>query len=375
MIIGAGASGLMCAGLLAEQANNATVTLLEKNSKIGKKLAATGNGRCNFTNLHMNEDCYYSDTDWIAGVLDRVSPEKVIQQFAKWGVLHRERDGYVYPYTNQAGTVIRSLGQACENGNIEIELECSVKSLHGKTKKRGFEVVTSKGTISCGVLVVATGGSANKESGGDDSGYEMLTKLGLQVTSLYPGLTGLVSPGKWWKSVAGTRIQGVFSLVADGETIPGEKGEIQIVKDGVSGIPVFQLCRFAAEVLARKKKVWGSIDFVPTLSVEQLMTWMEQHGLYGIVPEKWLPVLDGKTAKEIKNFSFPITDTFGIHRAQVTAGGVALEQVDCHTMEVKDMPGMYLLGEVLDVDGKCGGYNLHFAWASAILAAESIQKK
>lgn len=375
VIIGAGASGLMCAALLAGDKNDYTITILEKNTKIGKKLAATGNGRCNFTNLHISTECYYADPNWINKVLDNVSPVEVIEQFAKLGVLHRERDGYVYPHTNQAGTVVRALEQACIQENIRIELDCFVKSFHKKSKKTGFEVVTTKGTILCQILVVATGGRANKETGGDASGYEMVKKLGLFVTPLYPGLTGLICPGRMWKNVAGTRIQGAFSLKIDESIIHGETGEIQIVKDGVSGIPVFQLCRFAAEAIEKQKKVYGIIDFVPSLSVEELDSWMGQHGLQGIVPEKWLSVLEGKTANEIKNYTFTVSDTFGIDRAQVTAGGVALEQVNCSSMEVKDISNLFLLGEVLDVDGICGGYNLHFAWASAILAAQAMKER
>ena len=378
VIVGAGASGLLCAGLLAKKgigkrkSSSLSITILEKNNRIGKKLSATGNGRCNFTNLHMQTDCYYGGNDWLEVVLGRVTPQKVIDQFAAMGILHRERDGYVYPHTNQAGTVIRALGKACEAERIHIELDCFVKEIYKKSKKEGFEVSTSKGTISCRILVVAAGSAAGKESGGDTSGYELVQRLGLHVGTIYPGLTGLHCPGKWWNRVAGTRIQGRFSLLVDGEEKKGETGEIQIVKDGVSGIPVFQLCRVAAEALEKGKRVQGIIDFVPALSGEELQRWSERHGIQGLVPEKWLSVLEPQDVSMLKNYTFDVTETFGLERAQVAAGGVELSQVDPDSMEVRQVPGLFLLGEILDVDGKCGGYNLHFAWATAMLAADAI---
>lgn len=379
MIIGAGAAGLLCAALLVEarreQKWSGTITILEKNNKIGKKLSATGNGRCNFTNLHMTEQCFYGEKNWISSVIQEVTPQDVIGVFRKLGVLHREKDGYVYPHTNQAGTVVRSLEQSCRTGMVDIKLECMVKAVHKSKEKSGYEVVTSQGTIFCQVLVMATGSGANSETGGDSFVYELVRKLGLSVTPVYPGLTGLYCGGNWWKQVAGTRVQGSFSLIIDGKEIIGETGEIQIVKDGVSGIPVFQLCRVAEEAVAHGKKVKGVIDFVPHLTQRELEQWRNQYGLNGVVPEKWISVLEDKKTENIKHFEFDILKSFGMKRAQVAAGGVSLKQVDCHTMEAKNDPNLFLLGELLDVDGMCGGYNLHFAWATAMLSAREIQKR
>lgn len=373
IIVGAGAAGLFCAALLARKLEGqVSITVLEKNNRIGKKLSATGNGRCNFTNLHMGTDCYYGDSQWLQKVLEKVTPQMVIDIFHEFGVFHREKDGYVYPHTNQAGTVIHALEKMCERDEIEIELDCFVKGIYRKSKKQGFEVVTSKGTIQSRVLVVATGGAAGKEAGGDASGYEIVKKLGMNVSPVYPGLTGLKCEGKLWKKVAGTRIQGTFSLLVDGKEYKGETGEIQIVKDGVSGIPVFQMCRVAAQALEHGHKVQGKIDFVPALSKEELSEWLSHHGIEGIVPQKWIDCIKTKNAHDIKNYMFDIVDTFGMERAQVTAGGVLLSQVNAQTMQVSEIPHLYLLGELLDIDGKCGGYNLHFAWSTALLAAKEI---
>lgn len=381
IIVGAGASGLLCGGILAQKNVHKSdgspffITILEKNNKIGKKLSATGNGRCNFTNLQMTAERYYCDSDWLNKILYRITPQKVIKQFAQMGVLSRERDGYVYPHTNQAVTVVRSLQQSCQSEQLQVELDCFVKSVHKKTKKEGFEVVTSKGTMSCRWLIVATGSAAGKEAGGDASGYELMKQLGLSLAEIYPALTGLRSSGKWWKQVAGTRIQGTFSLLVDNLFYQGETGEIQIVKDGVSGIPVFQLCRVAAKALEQGKRVRGVIDFVPSLSEEEVHIWIKQHGIQGLVPEKWIGVLKSAKDFSLKKYTFDITETFGLERAQVAAGGVMLDQIDVDSMEVKEIPNLFVLGELLDVDGKCGGYNLHFAWATAMLAAEEMANR
>ncbi len=373
-LIGAGAAGLLCGSLLAEQ--GIPVMILEKNNRVGRKLSATGNGRCNFTNLHMNENCYYGDAAWIQSVLQQIRPERVIRLFEHYGIWHREKNGYVYPHTNQASTVVDMLVHACQKQQVTILTECAVKKAEQR-EDGNFYIQTAKGSFQCRYLILATGGKAGKETGGDGSGYLLARRLGHTVAPVYPALTGLICQGDFWPKVAGTRIQGQFSLEIDGKRIEGEKGEIQIVKNGVSGIPVFQLCRVAAEAIVQGRQVEGVIDFVPSLEEKMVAEWIRCHGLAGILPEKWLPLAHG-TADAItfvKNFHFPVRDTFGIERAQVTAGGILLEQVCAETMESRIHKNLFVLGELLDVDGKCGGYNLHFAWSTAMIAAEEIRKR
>lgn len=372
VIVGAGASGLLCGALIAKEGKS--VVILEKNNRLGRKLLATGNGRCNFTNKYMKSACYYGKEDWIQAVLEKITPEDVIRCFASFGVLHRERDGYVYPHTNQAITVVNGLHRFCQQTGVTIELECNVRHIQ-KRENDTFEIRTDKGEIVSKELVLATGGTAGKESGGTADGYVLAKELGHKISTCYPGLTGLISKGKLWKQVAGTRIQGNFSILIDEKRKEEECGEIQIVKNGVSGIPVFQLCRVVAKAIAEGKKVEGLIDFVPSMTEEELADWIDLHGKEGVVPAKWLPVLQNSTAKQIKAYRFDIEDTFGMERAQVTAGGVPLGEVEVDTMESKKNRHLYLTGELLDVDGKCGGYNLHFAWSTAILAAEAIIKR
>ncbi|MEE3468306.1 MAG: aminoacetone oxidase family FAD-binding enzyme [Eubacterium sp.] len=375
VIVGAGASGLMSACLLA--CSGKSVLVLEKESRVGRKLSATGNGRCNLTNLDMDWKHYYGDRSWVDTVLQQVSPERVIGVFEELGVLTREKDGYVYPHSNQAATVIGALYRGCRKPGITIELEQRVTEVLREPDR--FEVVTEDRSYECDTLLLATGGPAGLEQGGCDDGYGFLRSLGHTVTTVYPGLTGMHAAGRWWKDVAGTRVQGGFTLFVDGKRQGTEVGEIQITKTGVSGIPVFQMCRLAAEGLSSDKQVYGEIDFVPAMDQVACERWIAMNGIEGLVPTKWIAVLgNGKKtaaqlAKEIKHFEFTITDTYGIEKAQVSAGGVPVGEVSPESFASRRCPGLYVLGELVDVDGLCGGYNLHLAWSSAILATEDIK--
>ncbi len=371
VVVGAGASGMLCAGILSGQ--GLSVALLEKNSRVGKKLSAAGNGRCNFTNIHMDADHYYGDRAWIKNVIDRITPEAVIQLFYQCGVYAREKDGYVYPHTNQASTVVCALEDLCRRQHVSIRTDSPVRDIE-KMTDGGYLVTIPSGKIRCTYLVIATGGKAGKESGGDGSGYMLVRSLGHSVTDIEPGLTGLRCRGDIWSRVAGTRVQGKFTLFVDGERQAAETGEIQIVRDGVSGIPVFQLCRIAAGALREGREVTGKIDFVPSMNQMETAAWIHQHGLAGLLPEKWIPLAESSKdpLNFVKGYEFVIEDTFGIDRAQVTAGGVPVSQIHVETMESKLLRNLYLLGEIIDIDGKCGGYNLHFAWSSAMIAANEI---
>lgn len=377
VIVGAGASGLLCGGLLA--ASGISVTILEKNKRPGRKLAATGNGRCNFTNRDLTSDKYYGDKEWLSQVLDGFLAEEIIRLFESIGIYHREKDGYIYPYTNQAVTVTEALEKFCTENGAGIVLECKVTGIHKNKEQTGYRVRTPEGEIRCQYVILATGGKASAELGGDGSGYKLARSLGHTMVSVCPGLTGLVCDGTFWQKVAGTRIQGCFSLITDyRQRIEGECGEIQITKEGVSGIPVFQLSRIAAKALAAGQTVEGEIDFVPSMTVEQIKDWVEHFGMDGLVQKKWCDFFRRRAegTKELKQFRFGIKSTFGMERAQVTAGGIRTDEVDSSTMESHINPNLFLLGEILDIDGKCGGYNLHFAWVCAYRAAkEIIQRK
>lgn len=383
LIIGAGASGMMCGALLGKMGKR--VLILDKNARPGKKLCATGNGSCNFTNLQMTPACYFGERSFIKSVLRQFTPEHAVKLFEDIGIYHKERGNYCYPQNGQASTVVEFLADTCRENGVQIFLDTYVsKTIH---KKDGYEVICEDGNrFLCGILILAAGGLANPSLGGTGSGYELGRSLSHTVTRLYPGLTGLKARGQEWKQLAGVRMQGTVSLYSDGTFIKCESGEIQLVRDGISGIPVFQLCRLAAQELKKKREVQCRIDFFPELTVNELSRWMDVHGiekLEGLVHKKWVPILKGRqgkkensktTARLLKAYPVVISDTFGMERAQVTAGGIDTREVDPQTMESRLHKGLYLLGELLDVDGICGGYNLHFAWATAVICSHAIAR-
>lgn len=379
IIVGAGASGLMCGYLLGRDGRD--VCVIEKNSSAGKKLLATGNGRCNFTNRRMSADNYFGDPEFIRAVLSRADDRTAIQLFEEIGIYHRERDGYCYPYSGQASTVVDLLVEGCARQGVRFRFDTKVsKILH----KSGEYVIQCKNgdRYRCGKLVLASGGKAAGSLGGDGSGYKLCRSLSHHVTQLYPGLTGLRAEGGEWKALAGVRMQGRASLVIDGRAVRCESGEIQIVKDGISGIPVFQLCRLAAAGLSKGSLVSVFLDFVPEREEAWLEEWLEGQGiqkLSGLVHKKWCRVLEeraagspSKLARMLKRYEVSVSDTFGFERAQVTAGGIVTDEICPETMESKLQEGLYMIGELLDVDGMCGGYNLQFAWSTAYICAAAI---
>lgn len=375
VIIGAGASGLLCGGVLAS--SGLLVTILEKNDRVGKKLSATGNGRCNFSNRNMSAGQFYGSRDWIERVLDGYGPDELIRKFEEIGVYHREKDGYIYPYTNQASTMVERLESYCIDNRADIVLGCKATAIKRMTDKEEYRIRTPEGEIRCRYVILSAGGKASKELGGDGNGYILAKSLGHRMQSVFPGLTGLVCRGGFWKQVAGTRVQGRFSLIIDNRVMEGECGEIQITKDGVSGIPVFQLCRVAAQAMAEGHIVEGQIDFVPSMTEEELSQWVKKYGISGLVQKKWDTYFQRRAdiVRNLKEFRFHVESTFGMERAQVTAGGILTEEVCPETLESLVNPRLFILGEILDVDGKCGGYNLHLAFTCACRAAEEIKKK
>ncbi len=387
IIIGGGAAGMLAAILLARE--NVSTAIIEKNNKLGKKLLATGNGRCNFTNKQMGSQYYYGDDSFVQSVLNQFSNTDIIDFFYHSGMLYREKDGYYYPYSNQSKTVVERLKELLAHYGVDVY--CNEKCL-SVSKKDFFQVRTSNETIESEHLILATGSKASPELGGDGSGYQIARKFGHHVSDLFPALTGLTVDGNVFHSMAGVRLQGEISLWEQKRCLASETGEIQCTKSGVSGIPVFQVCRVAAEYLKNHSIVEGSIDFLPQFDLEGCASFIEsQLGqmkvrdvLLGILHEKCVDSIlercpDKRDFKRIayvlKNFKFSINGTAGFEKAQAVAGGVMLDEVSPMTMESKKCSCLYLLGEILDVDGICGGYNLQWAWSTAYVAATAILGK
>lgn len=406
IVIGGGASGMLAA-ITAERAG-AHVLILEKKNCLGKKILATGNGKCNFTNLLQEESCYRSENQSFPWkVIQKFGAKDSIAWFEEIGVLSRQRDGYIYPASNQAGTILHALEREIERNKVEVHLEEVAQEISQivKGKEKSFLVRTNRGEYLASRVLLATGGMASPVHGSTGDGYHFAKKLGHKIMKPVSALTSLVLEGKFMKGWSGVRVQGKVSLYSEDKIcLCEDTGEIQMVAYGISGIPVFQLSRFAAREIASKRQPYLVLDSMPEYSrdwiIEHLSKNIERDGsqsmgdlLEGILPDKlgkvFLKEVKISPSKEafscskreleslaeiIKQMKLSIKEVSGFDKAQVTAGGVATNEVNVATMESKLCKGLYFTGELLDVDGICGGYNLQWAWATGYLAGTSCGK-
>lgn len=405
LVVGAGASGMMAAITAARGGRR--VLVLEKKNRPGKKLLATGNGRCNYTNQRQAPECYRSTCPGRAWeIVGSFDGERTVAWFREIGVLPGNRQGYLYPASYQAAAVLCSLEREMDRLGIEIHNEESVERIERKRNfkgewEEGFVAVTSHGKYLAGKVIVSTGGMASPVHGSTGDGYRLVKPFSLEMVPIFPALCSLVTEKSVAKRWAGNRVQGKVVLVADGEVLAEDRGEIQLVSQGISGIPVFQVSRYAAMALAEKRRVVLYLDSMTDWDREEVLAELRRRIrrdgtqsvgdlLEGMLPDKFsgvlaresgleLSAMAGKISSEsleklvenIKNFPVEILGVSGFEKAQTTAGGISLEEIDPPTMEVKKVPGLYLTGELLDVDGICGGYNLQWAWTTGYLAGKA----
>ncbi len=381
-VIGGGASGILAAILAAR--NGASVTILEKNPRIGKKILATGNGRCNFTNVNACTDDYNSD--FVQYGLDNFTPTDAIRFFEELGLLSRtEAEGRVYPLSGQATAVLDVLRLELSRLSVNVFPEFDVEKIDKKSDV--FEISSKSQTIKADKVIVATGGMASPKSGSDGKGYELLKAFGHKTTKLIPSLVQL----KTEKSVGGVRAYGKVTT----QNGMSETGEIQFNNYGISGIPVFGIAKFVKKGEAvfldllpdyTEDEVFGILKNRPKQTMESYLIGILNKALgqfllkeCGISPlSKMSDTLRDdeimRIAKKIKSWRFDVTGTMPWENAQVTSGGIELSQINEKTMESKLVKGLYITGELLDIDGPCGGYNLHWAWASGRLAGSEAAR-
>lgn len=399
-VIGAGASGIMAAVTAAKY--GAEVTLFERNQRVGKKILSTGNGKCNLSNLNFSMEQYYCE--------DPEKLHKMFRVFSVWdtmaffeniGLMIKNKNGYLYPYSEQASAVLDVLRMELERMKVEVITQTGIAGAVYYPKREEFELQDDRGRIyTFSKVIIACGSPASLKKGEGLTGYELAAGFGHEIRPVVPGLVQLESDESFVKPLAGVRCQAAVRLMVDRKEAAFEKGEVQFTAYGISGIPVFQFSRIAAYALKEGKDVRVLVDFFPDqedkafiymnrLRYESQMDKTLEAYLTGTLHKKINMMIikqaglkPGMKAKDAgwhkiaelmqgcRNLSIHISGDHAAQNAQVCAGGVGLKQVDTE-LESALIKGLYFAGEVLDVDGKCGGYNLQWAWTSGYIAGRN----
>lgn len=397
-VIGGGAGGLFFTALAARSNKSLRIALFEKNEKVGKKLLATGNGRCNLTNINATKACYHgSFAPFMETCLKLCPPEKITEIFAELGlVIRKDPSGRIYPKSNQASTVLDVLRFNCDQSNVTVL--CGSPVISAEKKGALFYIKTEKETVTASKLIIATGGAAAPKSGGSSSGYELLRSFGHTVIKPSAALCPVEVNSVHLKALKGIRVQGEVSLISDYREICREVGEIQFTEKSLSGICVFNLSQYIEKgkayslrlhllseledkeisaLLYRNRKLFATLD------AECLMTGIF-HKRLGTELLKEAKIKLNKAVAQItpeeisrlvaliNSFDFQVIKTEGFDHAQITKGGVKGDEINPSTMESKVTDGLYIIGEAIDLNGDCGGYNLQFAFATGYLAQRGL---
>ena len=396
-VIGGGAAGMMAAITAARE--GVKVTILEHKDRIGKKILSTGNGRCNFTNIFQTPACYRSDNrDFAWNIIQKFNVEKTISFFKELGIYPKDRNGYLYPYSDQAAAILEVL--QIEIAKLDICVMTEINVLDIQPVKRGIRVTTDKKTITVDSVILACGSKAAPVTGSDGSGYQLAKLLGHRIVPVLPALVQLRCAEKFYKSISGVRVQGTVEIYADDIFLASDTGEIQLTNYGISVIPVFQVSRYAAKAIYQKQSVTAVLNFMPDMNKDEFLSFLQERitlcphktldeFFTGIFPKKlcelWIRLsrlpkemrvsdLSGEQLEKlvllIQHLRTHITETNAFEQAQICCGGVDTTEINPDTLESNYVPGIYFAGELLDVDGICGGYNLQWAWSSGFVAGK-----
>ncbi len=399
IVIGGGAAGMIAA--ISAKINGAQVVLLERNDRVGKKLLATGNGRCNYTNKSLSVKNYHGENSKFAySVLSQFNVDSTIEFFEMMGISPALGDaGKVFPLSFQSSSMVDLLKFEIENEGINLITEAYVWDI--KKHKDKFIVTLKDNRVFQGDRVIlATGGMALPNSGSDGNGYNLCQAMGHTTIRTFPGLVQLNLEGNHFKSLNGTKFVGRAELYVDGKVLLKDTGDILFTSYGISGPPILNLSRTAIYNLNKGKKVEVRVSIIHHMNIEELYEYLIYRfslmgkktleiALIGFINKKLIiPILKtialnknknvGDLSKEeisklseiLNSWSFTVIGSQPWANAQVTAGGVNTDEVNNKTMESKIVSGLYIVGEILDIDGDCGGYNLQWAWSSGYIAGE-----
>ncbi len=403
-VIGGGASGLTAA--IFARYHGAQVALLEQMDRVGKKILATGNGRCNLSNINLDISNYFgSNPKFAFSALKQFDFQQTMNFFEELGVSHKvEEDGKVFPVSDQASSVLDVLRYELERLNAEIICNSKVTSISGS--KGNFALTLSNGKkLKAHKVIIATGGKAAPNLGSDGSGYVLAEALGHHAVEVFPALVQLKLKSPFLKALKGVKFIGTAEIIFDNKSIQTTYGEILFTDYGISGPPILSLSRTASELLNKQKIFQLKISIINDKTQEELDKYLKERlnkqahksasfSMVGFINKRLIPVILKEagisalnkpasmiTSTERKSIVSTLTDwrfdvvgTNSWRFAQVTAGGVDVQTINQKTMESKLVPGIYFAGEILDIDGACGGYNLQWAWSSGAIAGKNASQ-
>ena len=393
LIVGGGAAGLAAAVSARKENKDISVAIAEKNDRVARKILATGNGRCNFTNVDISPDKYFGDEAFIEMVLSRFSYEDALSFFASLGVIHRVEDGRVYPNSNMAASVADALRLYVNENNVSVFTGTGIDKI--VRENGGF----TAGSFFAKKIIVACGGSAAPIYGTDGKAYRLLTAFGHKLNTARPALVSLKTDITKIKGLKGVKVHANVKLENGGKTEICDTGEVLFTDYGLSGIPIMQVSRFA------EKGSVVCLDMLPSFSFEETLALIKNHvrsfpertgeeAFSGMINKKLaVPMMKSagiekmniklkelsdknilKCAEFLKKLRLDVLGTSGFTASQVTAGGIDTAHFDPDTLQSKLCKNLFAAGEILDCDAYCGGYNLHWAWATGVIAGRSAAK-
>ena len=401
VVIGGGAAGMMAAIQCKE--NNMQTVIIEHTAKLGTKILKTGNGKCNFSNTFMTKEMYQNNNaDYAMRIINRFNVDDTIHFFENLSVYKKERNGYLYPRSEMAASVALAFTGKIQALDIPVFFETSVKKIDRAGNEYVLQLEGAKtNTIKTKTVILACGSAASPSSGSDGSGYKLVKKLGIKVVKPLPALTALESDKKNMKLATGVRAYGNVEIMAAGRVVAEDTGEIQFTDYGISGIPVFQVSRFAVRAMEEGQRVEALVDVAADIKEDDLLSMLKcavntrkhqsvSESLSGLFNKKLVMMIckdigiEGnssasdidddicqKLVRHMKSLRYHITGYKGNDYAQVCQGGVDVSELNGNLESVNN-PGIFFAGELVDIDGKCGGYNLQWAWSSGVVAAKSV---